>query len=542
MDVQDRSLRVDVLTITAPAPKEGASLDGAAVLPPENSFAASLQKAQPKPGSVPPATMPAEVMPPSAVIETPAQPNAGLVIPTDDAALAALTESLVGTLKSVPIEAPIAAPVPKEETTGTEESSEIDQAAQWFAAAMSTVVAPLPTPPSTPVVDPTSTPRGLAQAISSAPARPMLTGPVAQPTAESTAKMPAGLQAALAMEPVADSVPVITPPTLPATISAPTVVPGAPAVPTGSVPTAVTNSAPREQAPPVASVQPQVTVVPNVKPVSGNAESATGDDAQHESTEEKSTPDQPRDAVAQSDLAPMIAASTPITQDSFTPKSKQEIHGLAAVASSTGEAKPAVPRSEMPASGNPEQTDDDSSSLDGAEMPVMSDLQRGSRLMSNSAAVETVPASPSAILEQLQPALHRAAESNQQLSIVLRPPELGAVRIDISQHAGRMTARLETETATTHQLLRDSLPQLQDVLAPLGVSADQIQINRLEISPTTSWDGNGRADLSSDPGTSGSGQEQSPQPTPEPLWNEEPDRTESSSTSVQSRTAINLRI
>jgi flagellar hook-length control protein FliK len=146
----------------------------------------------------------------------------------------------------------------------------------------------------------------------------------------------------------------------------------------------------------------------------------------------------------------------------------------------------------------------------------------------------------STIVNQLQPTLARAVSTHEPLSILLRPPELGAVRIDITQHAGFLTARLEAESPVAHRLLIESLPQLRDVLTPLGVAPDQIQVLRMD-SPSA-WETGRPADAHADAGGSRQNQDAPPHHSAEPDGIEEPERDDRSTPIVQSRTAINLKI
>jgi len=141
------------------------------------------------------------------------------------------------------------------------------------------------------------------------------------------------------------------------------------------------------------------------------------------------------------------------------------------------------------------------------------------------------------IVVQIQPALHQAVTQDRQLTITLRPPELGPVQIDVLHLDGRTSARLQTETASAHQLLTEHLPQLREVLTQMGVAADQVQVVRSE-TPLTDTTGESRTEGQ----TAGQQQESRQQPPAEPLLADDTEREETHSPNIRTRTALNLRI
>jgi flagellar hook-length control protein FliK len=147
-----------------------------------------------------------------------------------------------------------------------------------------------------------------------------------------------------------------------------------------------------------------------------------------------------------------------------------------------------------------------------------------------------------AIVDQLQPALHQAVTQDRRLTIMLRPPELGPVQIDVLRHDGRMSARLQTETASAHQLLTEHLPQLREVLTQMGVAADQVQVVRSETPLPESTGGDARADGKTDAQNAGQRQESRQQAPPEPQLADEPEREDPNWPNIRTRTALNLRI
>ena len=147
------------------------------------------------------------------------------------------------------------------------------------------------------------------------------------------------------------------------------------------------------------------------------------------------------------------------------------------------------------------------------------------------------------VWQQISPALHQAVFQDQQMTVVLRPPELGTVQIDIQRQDGQITARLQTETATAHQLLSDHLPQLRETLSAMGVSADQIQLVQSDSSPDNSGNLDSRTNGQMGGGSDAQARQDTPQQTSPPAQlAEEPERDDSPATTIRSRTALNLQI
>jgi flagellar hook-length control protein FliK len=63
-----------------------------------------------------------------------------------------------------------------------------------------------------------------------------------------------------------------------------------------------------------------------------------------------------------------------------------------------------------------------------------------------------------------------------QLRLRLSPPELGALRLDVSVRDGALSARLEAETPAARAVLLDNLPALRDRLAE-----QQIRLERFDV-------------------------------------------------------------
>jgi len=80
-------------------------------------------------------------------------------------------------------------------------------------------------------------------------------------------------------------------------------------------------------------------------------------------------------------------------------------------------------------------------------------------------------------VERVSRALGSMDREGGVLRMRLHPAELGSMRLEVSLRSGVMTARLETDTPETRNLLLDNLPALRDRLAQ-----QEIKIERFEVT------------------------------------------------------------
>jgi flagellar hook-length control protein FliK len=106
-------------------------------------------------------------------------------------------------------------------------------------------------------------------------------------------------------------------------------------------------------------------------------------------------------------------------------------------------------------------------------------------------------------VQRVANAFKAADEQGGQIRLRLSPPELGALKVEVSVRNGTLSARLETENSTTRSLLLDSLPALRERL-----SGQNIKIDRFDVDLKQDGAGNGSANLP--PDFSGSRQDSSP--------------------------------
>jgi flagellar hook-length control protein FliK len=79
-------------------------------------------------------------------------------------------------------------------------------------------------------------------------------------------------------------------------------------------------------------------------------------------------------------------------------------------------------------------------------------------------------------VQRVAKAFQRVGETEGEIRLRLSPPELGAVKLEVSLRDGAMFARMETETTTARNLLMDNLPQLKERLAEQNVRIETFEV------------------------------------------------------------------
>jgi flagellar hook-length control protein FliK len=84
---------------------------------------------------------------------------------------------------------------------------------------------------------------------------------------------------------------------------------------------------------------------------------------------------------------------------------------------------------------------------------------------------------PARFVGRVAKAFHTAQERGGTLQIRLSPPELGAMRLELSVKDGVMTASLETENASARRVLLEHLPALRDRLAEQNIRIERFDVD-----------------------------------------------------------------
>lgn len=107
------------------------------------------------------------------------------------------------------------------------------------------------------------------------------------------------------------------------------------------------------------------------------------------------------------------------------------------------------------------------------------------RLPPHVAAAESAPQSRSTVpdvdanrfLQRVARAFQAADERGGEVRLRLSPPELGALRLEVTVREGVLTARVETETSSARTILLDNLPQLRERLAEQGMKIEKFDVD-----------------------------------------------------------------
>ena len=89
-------------------------------------------------------------------------------------------------------------------------------------------------------------------------------------------------------------------------------------------------------------------------------------------------------------------------------------------------------------------------------------------------------------VQRVAKAFQSAADRGGPLRLRLSPPELGALRLEITVRGGAMTARLEAETPAARTLLLDGLPALRERLAQQDINVERFDVDLMGQSPNDS--------------------------------------------------------
>lgn len=103
-----------------------------------------------------------------------------------------------------------------------------------------------------------------------------------------------------------------------------------------------------------------------------------------------------------------------------------------------------------------------------------SELTNGTRSAENN---DTPRVDPARFVGRVAKAFHTAHERGGPLQLRLSPPELGALRIQLTVKDGVMSAALETDNAGAKRVLLDNLPALRDRLAEQNIRIEKFDVD-----------------------------------------------------------------
>jgi flagellar hook-length control protein FliK len=110
----------------------------------------------------------------------------------------------------------------------------------------------------------------------------------------------------------------------------------------------------------------------------------------------------------------------------------------------------------------------------GRALRATADITRGSR---STDAPEGPQVDPERFVGRVAKAFQTANERGGTLQLRLSPPELGALKIQLTVKDGVMSAALEAENSTARRLLLDHLPALRDRLAEQNIRIERFDVD-----------------------------------------------------------------
>lgn len=86
-------------------------------------------------------------------------------------------------------------------------------------------------------------------------------------------------------------------------------------------------------------------------------------------------------------------------------------------------------------------------------------------------------------VQRVARAFHTLRDQGGQLRLRLSPPELGALRLDVTVRDGALSAHLQAETPAARAMLLDNLPALRDRLAEQQIRIERFDVDLMDRSP-----------------------------------------------------------
>jgi hypothetical protein len=110
-------------------------------------------------------------------------------------------------------------------------------------------------------------------------------------------------------------------------------------------------------------------------------------------------------------------------------------------------------------------------------------------------------------VDRIIQALERArAEQPKKIEIELNPPSLGKLRVQVIDHDGQLTAKIEVHSGATRTLLLDNLPNLDRQLGEQGVQIQRFQVDQVNTGSSGLQDPTGGTLNQQSPGSGQQGQ------------------------------------
>jgi len=93
-------------------------------------------------------------------------------------------------------------------------------------------------------------------------------------------------------------------------------------------------------------------------------------------------------------------------------------------------------------------------------------------------------------IQRVARAFQTATDTGGEMKLRLSPPELGSLRLEVQVQDGVLSAKLQTETDSTRNLLLENLPQLKERLQEHNIQVGQFDVDLMDRSPGSPFDDN----------------------------------------------------
>lgn len=198
------------------------------------------------------------------------------------------------------------------------------------------------------------------------------------------------------------------------------------------------------------------------------------------SVERVDSPKSEKNSTARTDSTARDAANAPTERPANIPRIAEPSTGTAIAASV--QQPPAIDPSNAAATNTSVKTTGGATESKPGILSSLNRLDRssapGARGAGRPGQTESGPqVDPARFISRVARAVQTAQERGGPLQLRLSPPELGAMRLELSMNQGALTATIETDNSNAKQLLLDNLPALRDRLADQNIKIERFDVD-----------------------------------------------------------------
>jgi flagellar hook-length control protein FliK len=118
-----------------------------------------------------------------------------------------------------------------------------------------------------------------------------------------------------------------------------------------------------------------------------------------------------------------------------------------------------------------------------AASPLQNSSQAGGAAAAAPQAGSVGQTDQARFLQRVTAAFQSVGDRSGSVRIMLSPPELGSLRLEVSIQNGTLSAHLQAETPAARNLLLDNLPALRDRLAGQNIKVDRFDVDLMDRQP-----------------------------------------------------------